>query len=57
LYRGRYACLEVKRNGTASHRPNQDYYILKITNDGGYASFIYPENEEDVLKEIKLYFT
>lgn len=50
---GRCALLEVKKSARASHRPNQDYYIKLIREQGGYASFVYPENLEAVLNEAK----
>ena len=57
LAHGRYAFLEFKRSGKASHRPNQDYYCTKINQDGGFASFIDPSNETDVLSDLDDYFT
>lgn len=55
LYKNKWAALEGKKNKNASHRPNQDYYI-KTMNEMSYASFIYPENKEDVLNEIQQAF-
>ena len=52
LYEDKWAALEVKKGVKASHRPNQDYYISKM-NDMSYASFISPENEEEILDEIQ----
>lgn len=52
LYGGRWAALECKRSEIASRRPNQEYYI-DILNSMSYASFVYPENEEDVLNDIQ----
>lgn len=51
LYRQKWAAIECKRSSGASHRPNQDYYI-SMMNDMGYAAFVYPENEAEVLDEL-----
>lgn len=56
LYRNRWASLEIKRNENAPHRPNQDYYI-DIMNKMSFAAFCYPENKDDVLKQLLLFFT
>ncbi len=47
-----WAILEVKRSANEPHRPNQDYYIDKFGH-WTYASFIFPENEEEVLSELQ----
>lgn len=52
FYNNKWAVLEVKRSENESHRPNQDYYINKL-NDMSFASFIFPENEEEVLHELQ----
>ena len=55
LYKQHWAALEVKRSAKASHRPNQDYYIGKMS-DMSFASFIFPENEKEVLDEVQKTF-
>ena len=52
-YKNQYAMLEVKVSETASHRPNQDYYIEMYQGWGVFAEFIYPENEEEVLNALQ----
>ena len=52
LYRDRWAALEGKRSLNAPHRPNQDYYVAKM-NAMSFSRFIYPENKEDVLDELR----
>ncbi len=47
----KWAVLEVKNRANASHRPNQNYYVDKM-NRMSYATFVYPENEKEVLAEL-----
>ena len=47
----KWAALEVKKSANASHRPNQNYYVDKM-NRMSYATFVYPENEKEVLAEL-----
>ncbi len=55
LYRDRWALLECKRDGAATHQKNQDYYI-SIANNMSFARFIFPENREEVLNELQQAF-
>lgn len=52
LYGNSWAMLEGKRSVKAPYRPNQEYYI-DLFNQMSFASAIYPENEEDVLNELR----
>lgn len=51
-----YAMLEFKRSEKENKQPNQEYYIGKINDMGGFARFIFPENKENVLHELDEFF-
>ena len=55
LYKDRWATLECKRSAHATHRPNQDYYVEKMK-QMSYSAFIYPENKEEILNELRRVF-
>lgn len=55
LHKDKWASLEVKRSSNASHQPNQDYYVDKM-NEMGFSRFIYPENKDNVMTDLRLYF-
>lgn len=57
LYKNLWATLEGKRSAHEHHQPNQDYYVDYMKNDmGSFSAFIYPENEQQVLSDMKEYF-
>lgn len=55
LWNNRWAFLEVKAYADALEQPNQAYYIEKF-HEMSFASFIYPENEEEVLSALQQAF-
>ena len=55
LYNNRWAAFECKQSERSSHRPNQDYYI-DIMDEMSFASFVYPENIEEVLNDLEQTF-
>ena len=52
LYKNKWATLELKRSASAKRQPNQEYYI-GLMNDMSFSRFIYPENKEEVLNELR----
>lgn len=55
LYKDKWAVLEAKKEKGAKRQPNQEYYVNKL--DGmSFSRFIYPENKDQVLEELKKIF-
>lgn len=52
LWNDRWAMLEVKASEKAEHQPNQEYWV-NYYNQFGFTSFIYPENEQEVLDALQ----
>lgn len=55
LYKDKWAVLECKRDANSTHQPNQDDYVEDL-NNMSFSRFIYPENKEEVLRDLQLAF-
>ena len=55
LYKSKWAALEGKKSKNASRRLHQEYYV-NLMDKMAYASFISPENEDQVVDELHKYF-
>lgn len=56
LYNDRWAALEAKQSENAHVQPNQKWYI-DILKRMSFAAFIYPENKETVLIDLKAFMS
>lgn len=55
LYKNKWATLECKESEEAPARPNQPYYV-DLMNKMSFSRFIFPENKEEVLNELRKAF-
>lgn len=55
LYEDTWASLEGKAYEDAPVRPNQPYYV-DLMNRMSFSAFIYPENKDEVLRELYHHF-
>ena len=56
LFNEHWAMLECKRSSSASHRPNQQYYV-DLLDKMSFSRFICPENKDEVLEELQFLFS
>jgi hypothetical protein len=52
LHNRRWASLEVKASRSAATRPNQDHFVKRL-GEMSFATYIYPENEKEVLDALE----
>lgn len=55
LYKDKWAVLEAKRDKDAPMQPNQPYYVEEL-DKMSFSRFVYPENKDEVLRELRKVF-
>lgn len=55
LHGKHWATLEGKKSEDEPKQPNQPYYVDKM-NEMSFSRFVYPENKEEVLNELRQAF-
>jgi hypothetical protein len=56
LYGKKWASLENKKGSNAKRQPNQEYYV-DLMNKMSFSRFIYPENKDEVLSDLRKVFS
>lgn len=56
FYKDKWAVLEAKKEKNAAKQPNQPYYVETL-NSMSFSRFVYPENKDEVLRDLHLHFT
>lgn len=56
LYGKKWASLENKKGANAKRQPNQEYYV-DLMNKMSFSRFIYPENKDEVLSDLRKVFS
>ena len=54
LHNDKWGSLEVKKSARAAKQPNQEHYVKQM-DDMSFSRFIYPENKDDVMDELRHY--
>ena len=55
LHEDKWAAFELKRDGKSRRRPNQEFYVDRLSKMS-FAAFVSPENMEEVLYAVQLAF-
>ena len=55
LFKDKWALLEVKKSAKANKKQNKEYYVDKA-NTMSFARFIFPENKDEVLRDLFSFF-
>ena len=56
FYKDKWAMLEVKKSSDETKKPNQEYFV-NLANEMSFSRFIFPENKEEVLNELREKFS